>query len=426
METISNMETLLNIRNKVNGNFSELDKKVTETKDAFNRKLLANKDVYSKGSGNYGRLFSDTSDFSSWYGLVEHVTDNVKTGTTSLKISVDAGENGTSAAQLRNLNWNLSRSKNLLIRFFVSALTGLSKFQLRFLTADSAVYLYHEEAVWGTMRQGWNEILIAPENLISVGGATTDILTNVLHIQLSVTGSAEASIIFDSIWMNHLEPANIIFQFDDARTNVYTTAFPIMKKYGFVGNIGVISSGVGESSYMTEIQLSTVYTHGWDLFNHTKSHKSLLTYSADELREELNTCRDWLNSKGYDRASRFIAFPQGEYDNNVLTVMQSEGYLLGRTIFKGAEISPPIRPYELKTLEIHNTTEDITYKELIDKLTVTGGILIITLHQVMDTGTDDTIYPTAKFKALVDYVYNKDCNVISISEWINRMNLQEG
>ncbi|GEM_PF-3196925 len=427
MENLNNMETLLSIRTKINNNFTELDKKVVETNDAFNKKLLASKDAYLKESGNYGRLFTDTSDFVYWYGLIEHTTENVQTGTTSLKISVDTGENGTSAAQLRNLNWNLSKAKNLLIRFFVPTLTGLSKFQLRFLTSDSTAYLYHEVTTWSDMmHQGWNEILISPENLISVGGATTDILANVLHIQLSVTGSAEVSITFDSMWIDHMEPANIIFQFDDARTSVYTTAFPIMKRYGFVGNIGVISSVVGSSSYMSEAQLAAVYTYAWDLFNHTKSHQALTGFDAEAMREELNTCREWLNERGYSRASNFVAYPHGEYDSNVLAVMQAEGYFSGRTIMKGMEVSPPIRPYELKVLNMQNTTENSVYQEMIDKLVLTGGTLIILFHRIEDSGTDSTVYLTANFRTLVDYIYNTKCNVISISEWIYRMNLQEG
>ena len=47
-----------------------------------------------------------------------------------------------------------------------------------------------------------------------------------------------------------LPPRPILITFDDGHLNNYTTAFPIMKKYGFTGVLYIVANYMGADQYM--------------------------------------------------------------------------------------------------------------------------------------------------------------------------------
>ncbi|GIQ69257.1 polysaccharide deacetylase family protein [Xylanibacillus composti] len=377
-------------------------------------------------NANFGRLSSDFTDFVPWYGLVEQVTDPnyVITGTSSLKISVDSEENMTSAAQLRFVHFNLSKAKNMLVRFYVPELYNLSKFQIRLSNvAGMSDYLFWEQSRW-KMVPGWNEVLIPLSQLTAVGTANATFLEDVQTIQISVTGRDTAYIVFDALYMNHVEEASVMFHFDDGWESQYTNAFPILSQHGYVGNVGVISGYVGSGPYMSLDQLKRLYEYGWDLFNHTNTHKDLTTLDLAGIRDELLLCKKFLESNGLDRAADIAAYPYGSMNANVLRVMEEQNFRLGRTVMEEIEVAPPIQPYVLKSLNIYNNTEDIVYQRAVDHIVATGGTLMILLHRIEGNGTASIVYPTDKFEQMVDYVFNKDdVRVVTISEWASTYRL---
>ncbi len=69
----------------------------------------------------------------------------------------------------------------------------------------------------------------------------------------------------------------IIITFDDGDITVYTEAFPVMKKLGFVGVNYLVSNYLNTPGYMTTEQLKEMAAAGWEAGSHTISHKDLTT-----------------------------------------------------------------------------------------------------------------------------------------------------
>jgi|LSQX01.1.fsa_nt_gb peptidoglycan/xylan/chitin deacetylase (PgdA/CDA1 family) len=63
--------------------------------------------------------------------------------------------------------------------------------------------------------------------------------------------------------------------FDDAKIGVYTEAFPMMRQYGLVGTVAVITSKVGTPGYMTWEQLQELADAGWEIASHSVDHPDL-------------------------------------------------------------------------------------------------------------------------------------------------------
>jgi len=366
----------------------------------------------SKGKG---RLMTDFSKWALWYGIVEQTTEHNKTGPSSLKLTSDP-INLTVAARLRSVSYDLSKAKNMMIRFYVYDRDKLSNIELRMSSVDGmATHLSWKTTKWKVV-PGWNEVMIPLSKLVATGAES--IQNPMVTLQISATfAEAGVPIAFDAIYLNREDKGTVQFHFDDGWASQYTKAFPIMLAKGFVGSIGVISGSVGTNSYMNLAQLRELHTYGWTLFNHTVTHQDLSTISKGEVQKELDGCRDWLNQNGFPESSDLVAYPYGGHNQNVLEVM--EDYRLGRSVLEEYEVIPPIQPKVLKVINIYNNTADSVWQTAIDTAAETGCSLMLLFHKIEDVANDSISFPTAKFTSLVSYVQSKldSLDVVSFEEW---------
>lgn len=72
-----------------------------------------------------------------------------------------------------------------------------------------------------------------------------------------------------------LPPRPIIITFDDGDLSVYTTAFPIMKKYGMTGVVYIVGNYMNTDGYMTADQIKELMAAGWEVGSHSRSHQQL-------------------------------------------------------------------------------------------------------------------------------------------------------
>lgn len=344
-----------------------------------------------------------------WYGVVSQDTEHVKVGQLSVKVTTNDA-NITSASRLRSVQFNLSKTKTMMIRFYVEDVNKLSDIELRLSSVDNmASYLSWKTTKWKVIN-GWNEVMIPLSKLNFVGNESLN--NTITTLQISVTGD-HTFVVFDGIYTNRISKGNVLLHFDDGFISQYTNAFPLMLARGIVGSVGVISGSVGTTGYMNLAQLKELYNYGWYLFNHTVTHQDLSTLTIDRIQAELDGCRKWLISNGFSRTADFVAYPCGGYNNDVLEVMKN--YKLGRSIREEYEILQPIQPHLLKTVILYNNVEEITFRNAIDYVIETGAKVIFLLHKVEDVNTEEMNYPTEKFKNMLDYLYSKQEELIILS-----------
>jgi peptidoglycan/xylan/chitin deacetylase (PgdA/CDA1 family) len=101
----------------------------------------------------------------------------------------------------------------------------------------------------------------------------------------------------------------VTITFDDGYRSQHDNAFPIMKKYGLVGNLAVNSRPVDEGwpDYMTLPMVKALHKAGWAVVNHTWDHKDLATIASDAEQEaEISRNRDWIEKNGFRGAWIFV------------------------------------------------------------------------------------------------------------------------
>jgi len=123
----------------------------------------------------------------------------------------------------------------------------------------------------------------------------------------------------------------IVFMFDDGWNSVYREAYGIMAKYNYTASITVVPSLIGEKEYMSYKQLSELYLEGWDLLNHSYSHKENMYDNPDEVLSDFNKARKWMNNRYIGNCSDMTALPFGEINPYLINGLKDAGYSNVRT-----------------------------------------------------------------------------------------------
>jgi len=146
----------------------------------------------------------------------------------------------------------------------------------------------------------------------------------------------------------------VVLTIDDGYSSAYEVAYPVLKKYGFPATIMVYTDYIGHGGLtwsqieeMTASQLVSVQAH-------SKTHRNLTAREpgvadkeyAATLREEIWTPRDAL-ARRLGEPSFAYAYPYGDFNQPVLTALESAGYAIGLTVVAG-ENPAFAHPYMLR------------------------------------------------------------------------------
>jgi peptidoglycan/xylan/chitin deacetylase (PgdA/CDA1 family) len=123
-----------------------------------------------------------------------------------------------------------------------------------------------------------------------------------------------------------LPPRPVIITFDDANEDTYTTAFPIMEKYGFAGVLYLPYTYIGAPGYMTVDQIRQMVAAGWEIGSHSLTHVNLTTLDDARLRAEIVDSRKRLAALlGIPILS--FAYPFGDVSAAAVDYVRFAGYV---------------------------------------------------------------------------------------------------
>lgn len=84
----------------------------------------------------------------------------------------------------------------------------------------------------------------------------------------------------------------VMITFDDGWKSVYNAAYPIMKSYGFVGTVFIVTRYMGftnpYSNYMNWTNLRELKGEGWGMESHSITHSNMLNLNEQDFRNELD------------------------------------------------------------------------------------------------------------------------------------------
>jgi len=128
-----------------------------------------------------------------------------------------------------------------------------------------------------------------------------------------------------------LPPRPLLITFDDGHLNNYTTAFPIMQKYGFTGVLYIVANYMGVDQYMNADQIKEMAAAGWEVGSHSISHADLTALDPYRQRYEVVESRTILE-EALGVPVRTIAYPFGISSPGVIDYAHFAGYIGGMSL----------------------------------------------------------------------------------------------
>jgi len=212
----------------------------------------------------------------------------------------------------------------------------------------------------------------------------------------------------------------IIFMFDDGWKSVYSDAYGIMKKYDYEGSIPVIPLLIGEEGYMSYKEISELYLQGWDLLNHSYSHKENIYDDSNKLLSDFNSARQWMKNRYIGKHSDMIVMPYGQINPYLIMLLKDAQYRNIRTAENIIILDKnKIEYYPVTTI---NLLTDVTVNEVKDLLTQSFGeskTIILILHKIgaVDNGFGMT-YSKDKLEEIIMFIdeHSDEFQVITYSQ----------
>ena len=121
-----------------------------------------------------------------------------------------------------------------------------------------------------------------------------------------------------------LPPKPILLTFDDGGETTYSTALPIMQRYGFTGVSYIVYYYVGLTHYMSADQIRLLQAAGWEIGSHGLSHRDLTVYPEKQENEIVRSRLQLESLLGVPVTS--FAYPFGAYDDDSLRLVHTAGY----------------------------------------------------------------------------------------------------
>ena len=122
-----------------------------------------------------------------------------------------------------------------------------------------------------------------------------------------------------------LPPRPVVITFDDGYRDVYTYAFPILRRYGFSGVVYIIAGGIGVGKYMNAGELRELAAAGWEIGSHSWTHAKLRNTSP-KLDREIVESRQRLEEL-LDQPVETFNFPYGLTSKYITGLVQDAGYV---------------------------------------------------------------------------------------------------
>ena len=117
----------------------------------------------------------------------------------------------------------------------------------------------------------------------------------------------------------------LVITLDDGYSDLYTTAYPILKSFRFKAVAYIVTSFVGQSRYVTSEQIVEMDQNGIQIASHTIDHANIGGASLGSATYQLTTSKAWLQHL-IGHAVVDFAYPSGKFSSSAVSALQATGY----------------------------------------------------------------------------------------------------
>ncbi len=126
----------------------------------------------------------------------------------------------------------------------------------------------------------------------------------------------------------------IIISFDDGWAEDYSVAFPILKKYNFIGVFFIYTHPLDKPEFLSWGQVEEMSGAGMDIEAHTLTHPHLPSLTPDAAAKEIGESKAILETRLGKPVVAF-AYPFGQYNTAIIEMIKRAGYQCAVSISSG-------------------------------------------------------------------------------------------
>lgn len=124
---------------------------------------------------------------------------------------------------------------------------------------------------------------------------------------------------------SHKLPMNhVIFTFDDGGKSFYSTAAPILEKYGLKGLFFVTTKYIGTETFLNEAEICELHNRGHIIGSHAHTHEHLYTLEDNQVEQEWAKSIKIL-SDILGKPIEYASIPNGDTSKRVLQNAEKYG-----------------------------------------------------------------------------------------------------
>ena len=116
----------------------------------------------------------------------------------------------------------------------------------------------------------------------------------------------------------------VVLTFDDGYRDAYTHAFPLLRRFGFVGTFFLVTAPIDAENpdWLAWDQVKAMHDAGMEFEPHSYDHPDMRDRSTDFLVFQILASKGAIEERTGE-LSRFFAYPSGRYDQAVVDVLRS-------------------------------------------------------------------------------------------------------
>jgi len=350
----------------------------------------------------------------------------------TLKVTTAAGVN----AEVRKTAAYYMPNKKMGIWVYVPDYTQWSSFLLYVGSAGFAAFsnFTYSFAAADKQYNGWHYIDAQPDNW--TGGTPTDftITQQDWKIRCTPQASTVATCYFDLVEYGQWNRPKLLLTYDDGYSASWTDAFGIQyaNGLGLKANLAITAAQIdANATWLSSAQLAAAYAAGNDLVTHGEHGASgVATNGANAVLDGILFNRNFLETRGYTRGSRFYVYPNGFYqlsagDQWILNQLKIAGMLAARGTVTPVTMQPKVGSqnlYQLPIIGMQAADAPATVIASIDLLIRRGQTSFLMFHEIVAAGATSTQVNSADHKTVIDGIIGRVrqglLDVPTCSQWL--------
>ncbi|HVZ75929.1 MAG TPA: polysaccharide deacetylase family protein [Candidatus Paceibacterota bacterium] len=216
---------------------------------------------------------------------------------------------------------------------------------------------------------------------------------------------------------NPLPSGMVALTFDDGDLSQYQNALPILNAAGMRASFYIITSepGSGDSGYMTWAQIKNLASQGFEIGGHTQTHPYLTTLTSAQAQKEIAGSYSDLVKQGITPTT--FVYPYGDRSPSTDAMVAAAGYSAARGSYYGLN-EPGAPRYNLDDIRVDSSTSLASLEAEIDQAVADKRLLILEIHDVLQSGGDEYAITPSFLQSLVNYIKQSGIKVVTLNQAI--------